>query len=99
MVGVAQWVEDVGIVAGVVTAVVVAGATVGRTRPFRWLLRTLVGQPLAAWFRREVGEVVDEKLDQKLAPIRSELQFNGGHTIKDQVEYLTRREKAREANP
>jgi hypothetical protein len=31
-------------------------------KPGRWLWRTLISAPVAAWFRREVGDEIDEKI-------------------------------------
>lgn len=47
--------------AGVATAV----GVLARQRPVRWLGRTLVKDPVMAAFRREVAEIVDERLDAR----------------------------------
>lgn len=54
---------------GAVVTICVALGTLSRLRPIRWLWRTLVGNPLARWFRAEVREVVIEEL----APVKRQL--------------------------
>lgn len=34
-------------------------------RPVRWLAWRVVGEPLTLWFRAEVGQIVDERLDAR----------------------------------
>ena len=49
-----------GVAAGVigVAAFLTALAVIARARPVRWLIRTLVGDPVLKAFRHEVAEVV-----------------------------------------
>lgn len=56
-----QVAENLIVIAAVVTAI----GVIARVKPVRWLFRTTVGTPLHSWFRREVGEVVDERLDAR----------------------------------
>lgn len=87
---------DAATIIGALAVIVTALGALFRWTPLRWVARTLIGAPLASWFRKEVTEVVQPIADD-VAGIKAELQFNGGHTIKDQVQYLTNREKARQA--
>ena len=59
---------DLGHVSTVViatTATVTALGVLSRLRPIRWLGRTVIKDPLAAWFRHEVAQIVDERLDAR----------------------------------
>lgn len=50
---------------GSVAAFCVAVGIISRLRPVRWLWRRLVRDPFTEWFRREVGEIVDARLDAR----------------------------------
>lgn len=50
---------------GSVAAFCVAVGVISRLRPVKWLWRTLVKDPFTIWFRREVGDIVDAKLDAR----------------------------------
>jgi hypothetical protein len=75
---------------GTVAAVPVSlAATVGavgfliKLPPVRWILRTLISDPVAGWFQREVHE-------DTIPLIKQELQFNGGESIKDAIRRIDR---------
>ena len=51
----AAWIGAVTVIAGGCTAIVTR-------RPFRWLWRTLVSDPLSRWFRHQVAESETGKL-------------------------------------
>lgn len=78
---VADTMKDLGALCGAVAAMLALLALVARLRPVRWLARTLIGAPASHWFRREVGEVVEAKV----GPIRRQLEFNHGTSLKDAV--------------
>lgn len=73
--------------AGVASTVVAIAAfftalgVLSRLRPSKWVWRHLVSDPLSNWFRAEMVAVVDEKLE----PIRYQLEMNGGQSIKDAI--------------
>lgn len=50
-----------GTLAGLSAAV----GVIARLRPVKWLWRRLVQEPFTEWFRREVGDIVDAKLDAR----------------------------------
>lgn len=77
-------VVDAGVAAGAIVAVLGLMAALTRLRPVRWIWRQLVADPVAEWFRREVGE----EIEASLGPVRAELQANGGSTVKDKVDAL-----------
>lgn len=72
---------------GVATSVVALAAfctalgVLSRLKPMKWLWRQNVKDPLSGWLR----EVVDERLEHKLQPIRYQLETNGGQSIKDAI--------------
>lgn len=51
----------VGSIAGFCVAV----GILARMRPVRWLWRRVVKDPFTEWFRRQVAEVVDARLDAR----------------------------------
>lgn len=55
------------VAAAIIVATGAAGilAAATKARPVRWLGRTIVADPFRRWFRREVAEVVDERLDAR----------------------------------
>ena len=65
-----------------------------RLRPVKWLTRRLLTDPFKYWFRssvrEEVTDVVTQVVEQAIAPIKAELSFNGGSSLKDQVTQLVR---------
>jgi hypothetical protein len=85
---------DAATVVGALAVIVTALGALFRWTPLRWVMRTLIGTPLSRWFRGEVAVVVEEALK----PIKTELSFNSGRTIKDQVQYLTTCEQDRQAS-
>lgn len=72
---------DVGAGAAAVTAVLVLGGLLLRSRPARWLRRTLITEPLAQWFRAQVAHEVEPRI----AEVRGELRPNGGTSWRDEV--------------
>lgn len=72
---------------GVATSVVALAAfctalgVLSRLKPMKWLWRQNVKDPLSGWLR----EVVDERLEHKLQPIRYQLETNGGQSLKDAI--------------
>jgi hypothetical protein len=85
---------DAATVVGALAVIVTALGALFRWTPMRWFVRTLIGAPLSRWFRAEVAVVVEDALQ----PIKQELRWNGGHSIKDQVQYLTECEQERQAS-
>ena len=60
---------------GVISAAIVGLA---RTPPVKWLGRTLVGQPVSTWLRRELRD--------EMEPILGQLQPNGGTSTRDAID-------------
>lgn len=59
---------NVGAVAtlvGSVAAFCMSVGVISHLRPVKWLWRKLVRDPFTEWFRREVGDIVDQKLDAR----------------------------------
>lgn len=83
---IADTLRDLGTVAAALAAIVTLSALVARLRPVRWVFKTLVGQPVQSFFRAEVKEVVEEAL----RPVRHELEFDHGHSLKDAVWTIAR---------
>jgi hypothetical protein len=75
---VAAWWESGGSRLVWLAGVVVAVGVLAKTRPMRWLWRTLVTDPLSAWGRSVVGEVVDEKVALP----------NGGSSLRDHLDRM-----------
>ena len=66
----------VGVVVALITAVFALDRTpLGRVR--RWLTRQLITEPFTAWFRREVRQIVDAVIEERL------LAPNGGRSLHD----------------
>lgn len=78
-----QLLVDLGTIAGAVLAVCALVAAATRTRPFRWLWRHLITNPVGEWF----GDIVD----RQLADIRGQFVNNGGSTQKDQLDRIEQR--------
>lgn len=78
-----QVVVDMGVIAGVVTAVYAAG----KTPPVRWLWRQVVKDPISGWLRHNVSEVM-APLEERVASIEHEMHPNGGDGLRDQVDHL-----------
>lgn len=74
-------VQDFGVWCGVILSFLGVCAALSRTRGARWLWRHIVSQPVGKWITGMVEAVVEDKV----APIRAELSFNGGGTVKDKV--------------
>ena len=59
-------------------AFVTACGVIGRSKPARWLWRTLVAQPIMGAFRREVAEVVRSEVPRVVrAELRKHPMTNG----------------------
>lgn len=59
---------DVGSLAAAIGTIAATSAAIGviaKLRPIKWLWRKTVQEPFTQWFRREVGEIVDAKLDAR----------------------------------
>jgi hypothetical protein len=74
-----RWLTETGVVLVTVAGIVTAIGILTRLAPVRWLWRTVVSDPLARWGRAWVREEVDAAL----VPVKAELSYNGGHTVKD----------------
>ena len=56
-----QWLLDIATVLGSCAAIVVALGLLARTRPIRWLWRTLISVPMGHWFRAEVASATEPR--------------------------------------
>lgn len=74
---------DVAAFLGAVTVILGVAAGLAKTSPVKWLGRTLIGVPVAAWFRRELADEV--------RPIIEQLQPNGGSSTRDAIDRMERR--------
>lgn len=72
---------DVGAAAAALTAVIILGGLLARSRPVRWLWRTSIAVPLAAWFRAQVAH----EIEPRIAEVRAELRPNGGSSAYDRL--------------
>lgn len=54
-----MWATDAGTIAGIVVAVLGALALVSKSRPARWLWRTLIGDPATHWLTRTIRAEID----------------------------------------
>jgi hypothetical protein len=75
-----------GTVAAVPVALAGSTAAIGfllKLPPVRWVWRTLISEPVAGWFQREVHE-------DTIPLIKQELQLNGGESIKDAIRRIDR---------
>lgn len=73
-------VRDYLTIIGLVCGTVVAVAAVSKTRIGRavvWLYRKLIGDPVGAWFRRQVADEVHRVIDERL------MVPNGGKSLHD----------------
>src|SRR5690606_22203520 len=61
-----------------VAAIITALGAISRTKPLRWLFRTLVSRPVTEWGSKMVGDVVDTKVTNR----------NGGSSLRDQLDDL-----------
>lgn len=59
---VASWLTETGAGAGALLAVLGLLVALGRLRPVRWVWRRLVAEPFGAFFREQVEQVVDPKI-------------------------------------
>jgi hypothetical protein len=73
-------------IAVALSAIIGFCALATRLRPVKWVFRHLVSDPVQGWFRSTVREEVDDAI----APIKAELMFNGGSSLKDQVTRLVK---------
>ena len=65
-----------GVILGLITAVFALDRTpIGKVR--RWMTRQLITEPFTGWFRREVREVVNAVIEERL------LAPNGGRSLHD----------------
>lgn len=81
---------DVAAFCGSILVIITLLAAVSRLRPARWVWRTLVSNPLAAWFRDDVvlpGARAwhAEAVEPRLAAIEKQLTTNDGSTLRDEV--------------
>src|SRR5690606_33874148 len=74
-----SWLMDIGIAAGVITAIITAAITLSRLRPLRWGWRTAVAEPLARFQRAQILHVVEPRFCE----LRNELRPNGGSSAVD----------------
>lgn len=61
--------------------VIVAIGVLAKTKPVRWLFRRLFAEPFTEWFRREGGEIIEEKIGKEFAS-------NGGESLRDAIDGL-----------
>lgn len=59
---VASWLTETGAGAGALLAVLGLLIALGRLRPLRWVWRRLVSEPFGTFFRAQVEQVVDPKI-------------------------------------
>lgn len=75
-----------------VTATIIGSGTIIFKSPvgrfLRWMYVRLWGEPAGAWMRKQVGQVVDEKL----------LARNGGTTVPDAIERIEKLDQRMTAN-
>lgn len=72
---------DLGAASAAVTAVIVLATLLTKARPVRWLWRTTIAVPLAAWFRAQVAH----EIEPRIAEVRAELRPNGGSSAYDRL--------------
>ncbi len=78
--------ETLAVLAGCVVAIGAAAKVPFVSKPIHWLWRRNVSGPIAAWFRRLIRDEVHEVLQ----PVIAELRPNGGASLRDQVDTITR---------
>ena len=83
-------ITDTAVVAGAITSVIAALTLLGRFAPFRWIIRTLIGNPTRRWFTDAVHEA--------MKPITDQLAQNGGSTLRDRVDVIDKRLELVERN-
>jgi hypothetical protein len=64
---------------GVMTAVIIG--------PGKWAVRW-IGRQIGEEVKHAVGDVVTERISPDLTQIRSQLEYNGGKSVKDMVRWL-----------
>jgi len=80
--------QDVGIAAGSITAIITLAVLVARLKVTRWVWRRLVSEPLTAWHRAQVAHELEPRiapLHERLSRIEEEFGPNGGKSFRDQV--------------
>lgn len=85
---------DVGVAAGITTAILTAAAAVSRLRPIRWVWRRLVTEPMTAWLHATTAaaaEAVMAPLRDQVRAIDHEMHPNGGDGLRDQVDRCVER--------
>lgn len=83
------WIQDAGVIAASVTAVIGLLTIFVRSRPGRWAIR-LIREDHAEQRRQQITEVLDETLPKYLAPILHEVSPNGGKSMKDSLDRVDR---------
>lgn len=83
-------------VAGSVIGAAIIGTFLFLKRPVFWVCRKLVAEPFTAWFRREVGELIDERVAPimaKVEKIDGDLQPSNGdqRSISDRLDTVKQR--------
>lgn len=76
--------RDAGANAAAVVALAGAVALMARSRPWRWLWRRLVADPVTTWFRAEVERAVEGCM----APLHEQMRPNGGTSLRDRVDAI-----------
>lgn len=89
---------DLGVLAGILTALTTAAKAPVVGRPVRFVWGHLVTQPMAAWFRSLITDTMRPQVDsihdrldhlgRRIDDATIELRPNGGSSIKDQVARL-----------
>jgi hypothetical protein len=89
-----QFLIDVGIFVGILTAVVGAVVATARSRPCRWLWHRNVKSPATHWLRTNVREEITsvvDPLEKRVWGIEKQVHPNGGASMPDRIEHLDRR--------
>jgi hypothetical protein len=89
-----EFLLDVGIFVGIVTAVTGAVVAVARSRPCRWLWHRNVKSPATHWLRTNVREEITSVVDpieKRVWGIEHAVHPNGGTSMPDRIEHLDRR--------
>lgn len=85
-----EWLRDLGLTLVLLASVVAAIGALAKAPlvggVLRWLWRHNIGDPI----ERRISGI----LDGRLAPIRHELELNGGSTVKDAVHQIQREVKS-----
>lgn len=74
--------QDVVLVAAILTAI---GVIIKKWMDVKKVAHNKFLQELRDTFDQHIMPTLDAKLDAKLEPIRREMEFNGGSTVKDKV--------------